>query len=89
MGSDILSRVWAAHAQALAERGVIECRVCRRHEDLAGALQLWRHGELVYALCERCAGSHDLLITPTKRGVEVRGKRRRPYVIVPAPGGAA
>jgi len=81
-----LSRAWSAQAQALAERGLVECRMCRRHEDLAGALQLWRNGVLVYAICERCAGDHDILITPTECGTEVRAKRRRPYVI--ASGGA-
>lgn len=76
-----LSRAWAAQAQALAERGLVECRMCSRQEDLAGALQLWRNGVLVYAICERCAGSHDILITPTERGTEVRAKRRHPYVL--------
>jgi len=85
MDSDTLSRTWAAQAQALAEQGIVECRMCRRHEDLAGALQIWLGGVLVYAICERCTGDHDVLITPTERGTEVRAKRRRPYVI--APGG--
>lgn len=82
-----LFRTWAAQAQALAEQGVVECRMCHRREDLAGALQLWRNGDLVYAICERCAESSDILITPTERGIEVRGKRRRPHVLVPIHGG--
>jgi len=88
MDRAVLSRTWAAQAQALAEQGFVECRMCRRREDLAGALQLWRNGEIVYAICERCAACSDILITPTERGVEVRGKRRRPYVLVPVHGGA-
>jgi hypothetical protein len=84
-----LSRAWAAQAQALAEQGIVECRMCRRREDLEGALQIWRNGALVYAICERCTLSHDILITPTERGTEVRAKRRRPYVLLDSKGGVA
>ena len=76
-----ISEAWAAQAQALAERGVVECRMCRRREDLEGALQLWRNGVLVYAICERCSETHSILITPTDRGTEVRAKRRRPILL--------
>lgn len=82
-----ISEAWAAQAQALAERGVVECRMCRRHEDLEGALQLWRNGVIVYAICESCSGTHDILITPTERGTEIRAKRRRPILLSSSGGG--
>ena len=78
-----LGSAWAARAQELAERGIIECRMCRRHEDLGGAFQLWRNGGLVFALCERCASTHDVLMRPTDRGIEIRAHRRGPLVIQP------
>ena len=76
-----LGRAWAAEAQALAEKGVVECRMCRRREDLAGALQIWRNGIIVYALCKRCTQDNHILITPTEHGTEVRARRRSPYIL--------
>jgi len=87
MDRTTISEAWAAQAQALAERGVVACRMCRRHEDLEGALQLWRNGVIVYAICERCSVSHDILITPTERGTEIRAKRRRPILLSSSGGG--
>jgi len=85
MRPDDLGRSWARQAQLDAERGVIECRTCRRHAGLDEALTLWRNGTLVFAVCDRCAGSHDVLLTPTDAGVEVRARLRRPLVIGGAP----
>lgn len=89
MDREMLATAWAAQAQALAEQGIVACRMCQRREDLAGALQIWRNGILVYAICVRCAGSHDVLITPSDQGIEVRARRRQPYVLVAGPGGGA
>lgn len=89
MDKEVLAKAWATQAQALAEEGIVACRMCPRREDLAGALQIWRSGILVYAICAQCAGSHDVLITPTEQGIEVRARRRRPYVLVAGPGGGA
>ncbi len=83
------SQAWAARAQKLAEHGIVECRMCLRREDLKGALQIWRNGVLVYAICEFCAQFHDILITPSERGIEVRAKRRRAYAIESNAGGGA
>lgn len=80
-----LQRAWAAQAQADAERGVIACRMCTRHAELDEATTLWRNGALVFALCDRCAQSHDVLFTPTELGVEVRAKRRGPLIVRGAP----
>lgn len=74
-------RAWVQQAQADAERDVIECRMCRRHGGLDEATTLWRNGLLVFALCDRCAGSHDVIFSPTEAGVEVRAKRRGPLVV--------
>lgn len=74
-------RVWMRQAQLDAERGVIACRMCKRHAGLDEATTLWRNGLLVFALCDRCAASHDVLFTPTEAGVEVRAKRRGPLIV--------
>lgn len=81
MRADDLGRTWAHQAQCDAERGVIECRICRRRGGLDAALTLWRNGALAFAVCDRCSTSHDVLLTPTEAGVEVRARRRRPLVI--------
>ncbi|MCA9557954.1 MAG: hypothetical protein KC583_05245 [Myxococcales bacterium] len=81
MRADDLGRAWARQAQLDAEQGVIECRMCRRRAGLDEALTLWRNGALVFAVCDRCSTSHDVLLTPTEAGVEVRARRRRPVVI--------
>jgi hypothetical protein len=81
MDGDALQRAWVAQACADAERGVIECRMCRRRGPLDEALTLWRNGVLVFALCDRCAGSHDVVIRPTDAGIEVRGRTRGPLIV--------
>lgn len=74
-------RAWVQQAQADAERGVIACRMCQRHAGLDETTTLWRNGQLVFALCDRCAASHDVVFSPTEAGVEVRAKRRGPLVV--------
>ena len=85
MTKDELQRAWARQAKYDAERGVIECRMCRRKASLDRATTLWRNGELVFAVCDRCAGAHDILMRPTEAGIEVRARWRAPLVL----GGAA
>ncbi len=81
MDRDALQRAWVARAQADADRGVIECRFCRRPSPLDEAITLWRNGFLVFAVCDRCCGCHDVVIRPTGAGIEVRGMGRGPLVI--------
>lgn len=76
-----LQRAWARQAQLDAERGVIECRICRRRSGIDETLTIWREGVLVFAVCDRCAGSHDVLLSPTDAGIEVRGRRRHSLVL--------
>jgi hypothetical protein len=76
-----LRRVWVQQAQADAERGVIACRMCRKHAPLDETTTLWRNGILVFALCDRCAASHDVVFSPSEAGVEVRARRRGPIVL--------
>ena len=85
MTRDELQRAWVQQAHLDAERGVIACRMCRRKASLDRATTLWRNGELVFAVCDRCAGAHDILMRPTEAGIEVRARRRAPLVL----GGAA
>ena len=64
-----LQRAWVQQAQADAERGVIECRMCRRPAGLDETTTLWRNGLLVFALCDRCAWSHEIVFSPSETGV--------------------
>lgn len=77
--------VWVQQAQADAERGVIECRVCRIRASLGAATTLWRNGLLLFAVCDPCAQSHHVLMTPTERGVEVRAKVKSAIIVRGAP----
>ena len=81
MDADALQRAWVTQAQADAERDVLECRMCRRRGPLDETLTLWRNGVLVFAVCDRCAQSHDVLIRPTDVGIEVSGRARGPLLI--------
>ena len=81
MRPEELARACARQAQLDAERGVIECRMCRRRSGLDETLTLWLGGVLVFAVCDRCASSHDIVMRPTETGIEVRGRRRGPLVL--------
>lgn len=74
-------RAWVQQAQLDAERGVITCRMCQRHASLEETTTLWRNGLLVFALCDRCAASHDVVLSPADAGIEVRARRRSPVVL--------
>lgn len=76
MDTDALHRAWVRQAQADADRGVLECRMCRRQGPLEEAVTLWRNGLLLFAVCERCARSHDVVMRPTDAGIEIRAKSR-------------
>jgi hypothetical protein len=76
-----LQRAWVQQAQADAERGVIACRMCRMHAGLDECTTLWRNGLLVFALCDRCAGSHEVMFSPSEAGVAVRARRSGPIVV--------
>ena len=81
MTPDALSRSWAKQAQLDAERGVIACRMCRREAGLDETTTLWRNGQLVFALCDRCADAHDVLMGPTPDGIKVRARSRAPLIV--------
>lgn len=81
MEAESLQRAWVAQAQADAERGVLQCRMCRAHGPLDEALSVWRNGVLVFAVCARCCGSHEVVLRPTDGGTEVRGRRAAPLII--------
>lgn len=76
-----LNEAWVKQAQADADEGVIECRVCKQRVGLDEAMTLWRNGVLVFAVCDRCSGSHDLCIGPTERGIKVEVRRKGPLII--------
>ena len=76
-----LRETWARQAQADAERGVIQCRICKRHAALDQAITLWRDGALVFAVCDSCSSKHDILMSPSERGIEIRAKARGPIIV--------
>jgi len=79
-GAD-LQRAWVRQAELDAERGVIECRMCKARVGLDQAITLWRNGTLVFAVCDGCAADYEILMRPTEAGVEIRGRARQPIVI--------
>lgn len=81
MDAEGAHRAWAVQAQADAERGVLECRMCRARGPLDEALSVWRNGVLVFAVCARCCASHEVVLRPTDRGTEVRGRRVGPLIV--------
>ena len=81
MNSADVNAAWVKQAQLDAERGVIECRVCKAKGSLADTITLWRNGVLVFAACHPCTSTHDILMRPTERGLEVRAFARYPLVI--------
>ena len=81
MRADDLQVAWVRQAQLDAERGVIECRVCRRSSGLDATMTLWRNGTLVFAVCDDCGAKHDVLMRPTEAGIEVRARSRTPLVV--------
>jgi hypothetical protein len=76
-----LHSAWLREVEADAERGVIQCRICKAKGPLDAALSLWRNGRLVFAVCDGCAGSHEVVMSPVERGIEVRARSRTPIVI--------
>ena len=72
---------WGKQAQLDAERGGIECRVCRTKGSLADSITLWRNAILGFASCHRCMSFHDILMRPTEHGLEVRAHARYPLVV--------
>jgi hypothetical protein len=81
VNAEDLQRAWVKQAQLDAERGVIECRLCRRQRGLDESTTVWRNGLLVFALCDGCSQSHEVVFAPTESGVEIRARRRAPLVL--------
>jgi hypothetical protein len=81
MNPEALNHAWVTQAQRDAERGVIECRVCRQKRGLDDTITLWRNGLLVLAVCHRCTDANDIVMRPTERGIEVRARARTPLIV--------
>lgn len=79
--SEDLQSVWFRQAQLDADRGVIECRMCHKKSGLDRTVTLWRDGNLVFALCDACAATHDILFKTTDQGIEIRAKFQKPIHI--------
>ena len=81
MKDSSLHETWARQAQVDAERGVIRCRMCKMHAAIDQAVTLWRNGVLVFAVCDACSSKHDILMSPSERGIEIRAKARGPIIV--------
>jgi hypothetical protein len=78
-----LNAAWVRQAQLDADRGLVECRVCKATGDLARAVTLWINGALLFAVCERCRAEHEIVMRPTERGIEIKARTRAPLVVGP------
>ncbi len=76
-----LHAAWVAQIQLDADRGVVECRVCKGTEALDQTVTLWMNGTLLFAVCRRCRERSDIVMRPTERGIEIRAKARGPLVV--------
>lgn len=79
-----LQRAWIRQAQLDAERGVIECRVCRTRAELDQVVTVWRNGVLAFALCDACGLAHEVVLRPVEAGLEIRARPRQPIVLTGA-----
>lgn len=75
------SVAWADEAQREAERDELTCRVCKRTGPIDKAITIWRDGRILYGICDACIATSEFLITPTERGIEIRGRRRRAALV--------
>ena len=74
-------QLWADQAQREAKLELLSCRVCKQIGPIDQAITIWRDGEILYGICDGCLDSSEFLITSTERGIEVRGRRRRPITV--------
>lgn len=81
MNEDPMQRAWLKQAQLDAARGVIACRMCNALQGLEETTTLWRNGVLVFAVCDRCAQRHDIVMSPVETGIEIRARARGPIVL--------
>jgi MinD superfamily P-loop ATPase len=79
-----LQRAWVRQAQLDAERGVVECRVCRTRAELDRVITVWRNGVLAFALCDGCGATHEVVVRPVEAGLEIRARARHPVVLIGA-----
>jgi hypothetical protein len=79
-----LQAAWLAQVQLDADRGVVECRVCKAKNALEHTVTLWMNGTLLFAVCRRCRERSDIVMRPTERGIEIRAKARAPLIVGPA-----
>ncbi len=73
--------LWAEQAQREAEQEILTCRVCKQPGPVNEGITIWRDGKILYGICDSCLCRSEFLITPTERGIEVRGKIRSPIIV--------
>jgi hypothetical protein len=83
MNAAEMNAAWARQAQLDADRGVIECRVCKGKHRLDDTVTLWMNGTLLFAVCGRCREVHDIVMRPTERGIEIGARSRSPLILGP------
>jgi hypothetical protein len=83
VNASALQAAWVRQAQLDADRGVVECRVCKMKGRLDETVTLWMNGALLFAVCSDCRQAHDIVMRPTERGVEIRARLPTPLVVGP------
>ena len=81
MNAATLNAAWVRQAQLDADRGVVECRVCKAKGALDDTVTLWMNGTLLFAVCGPCRQAHDIVMRPTERGVEIGARARSPLIV--------
>ncbi len=72
---------WVEQAQREAELDLLTCRVCSITGPIDKAITFWRNGRIMYGIGDCCLERFQFLITPTERGIEIRGKARGPIIV--------
>ena len=75
--------LWADQAQREAHQELLSCRVCKQTGPIDEAITIWRDGKIIYGICDHCLAGSEFLITPTEKGIEVRGRSRSPIIVGP------
>lgn len=81
MPESTAGELWAQQAQREADVDLLCCRVCKKTGPIDKAITIWRDGQIIYGICDGCLNTNEFLITPTERGIEVRGRSRGPIIV--------
>ncbi len=76
---DLRSQV--AEGQALADKGRGKCQVCHTVGPLAKCLTCWKDGYLAFSICERCMGTHLVIMEMTIEGYRIKATKKNAITV--------